>query len=161
MYAPLEEIDRVARPVAARHGLVWTWDTAIRKEDEMMDVSCRVLHELGHSETSTVSMPYESKAGSSPQQKFGSAQTYGMRYSLIAALGLTMADEDVDGDGAQADVETITEAQAADLTALIEETGSDKAKFLAYFGIKALGEMPLDRHPHAIRMLEKKRGVAK
>src|SRR5690625_626300 len=71
-YAPLEEIDRVVRPVAAANGLVWTWDTRI--DDGQMHVTCRVSHEMGHAEEATVSMPLESRAGSSPQQKYGSAQ---------------------------------------------------------------------------------------
>ena len=104
-YAPLDEIDRIARPVASSCGLTWTWDT--RVEGDLLHVTCRVMHVMGHSETTVVSMPVESKAGSSAQQKYGSAQTYGMRYSLIAALGITTADEDMDGAGGE--VEKITE----------------------------------------------------
>ena len=100
-YAPLEEITRVAQPVAAKHGLIWKWDTRI--EGELMHVICRVTHVAGHSEETTVSMPFESKAGSSPQQKYGTAQTYGMRYRLIAALGITTADDDTDGNSPDGD----------------------------------------------------------
>lgn len=160
-YAPLEVIDRVARPVAAEHGLVWTWDTEI--SGEMMHVTCRVLHVFGHSESSTVSMPHESRAGSSPQQKYGAAQTYGMRYSLIAALGLTMADEDNDGNAPDTQPEPITEEQLANLEALISEVGEAKANvpgMLRYFGVEKLSDLPRARNQEAVDVLERKRGKA-
>ncbi|HEX6926797.1 MAG TPA: ERF family protein [Longimicrobiaceae bacterium] len=155
-YAPLEEIDRVARPVAAKHGLTWTWDT--RVDDKLMHVSCRVMHVMGHSETTNVSMPFESKAGSSPQQKYGAAQTYGMRYSLIAALGITTADDDEDGNG-QYSADTITDRQAADLDALIDEVGVDRVKFLRWLGVKELSDLRAADMGRAVKALESKRSA--
>lgn len=155
MYAPLEEIDRVARPIAAKHGLVWTWDTKV--DDALMHISCRVIHVAGHSETTNVSMPYESKAGSSLQQKYGSTQTYGMRYSLIAALGITTVDEDDDGNGTAEEVEFVTEAQAADLEALADEVGVNKPKFLAWLGVESFAVIPAADLKRARTTLEAKR----
>lgn len=154
-YAPLDEIERVARPVAARHGLVWTWDT--RVDDTMMHVTCKLLHVDGHSESATVSMPHESKAGASPQQKYGSTQTYGMRYSLIAALGITTADDDVDGAGAGGEVKRATEEQLADIEALITEVGADRKRFLAFLGIERLEDLPAAKVAQAIQGLQDKR----
>lgn len=153
-YAPLEEIDRVARPVAASFGLAWTWDTKV--EGPLMHVTCRILHELGHSESSTVSMPWESKAGSSPQQKYGSTQTYGMRYSLIAALGLTTADEDVDGQGAS-DVEVISPSQAAELRALLKELAVAEVRITKWARVESIEQLPAARYQEAVRFLEEKR----
>jgi hypothetical protein len=153
MYAPLDEIDRVARPVAAGHGLVWTWNTSV--DDKLMHVTCRLIHVLGHSEETNVSMPYESKAGSSPQQKYGSTQTYGMRYSLIAALGLTTADEDTDGAGSAG--EKISDEQLADLESLLEEVGADRLKFLAFMGTDTLAGILASDYKRAVTALERKR----
>ena len=158
-YAPLEEIDRVAGPVAAAQGLSWIWDTRI--EGDLMHVTCKLFHQDGHTEHATVSMPYESKAGASPQQKYGSTQTYGMRYSLIAALGITSADEDVDGAPGSGGPpsEPITEAQAADLAALISEVGTDQAKLLAYYGAESLAKFPAAELERVTKHLEGKRGT--
>jgi hypothetical protein len=153
-YSPLEEIDRVARPVAARHGLSWIWDTVL--DGQHMHVTCKLLHEDGHMETSTVAMPYESKAGASPQQKYGSTQTYGMRYSLIAALGITTADDDLDGAGPADPGDTITDEQAAVLIEWIETSGADREAFLKYLGIKELDDLPAARFDHALKALERK-----
>ena len=157
-YAPLEEIDRVARPVAAKYGLTWTWDTRI--EGDLMNVVCRVMHIAGHAESTSVAMPFASKAGSSPQQKYGSAQTYGMRYSLIAALGLTMADEDDDGAGGNAgggDEHGLTDDQLANLSALIDEVKADRPRFLRYMGVEKLEDIPSDHYAQAVSALEAKR----
>lgn len=146
-YAPLDEIDRIARPVAAKHGLVWTWNTTV--DEKLMHITCRVIHVDGHAEETVVSMPYESKAGSSPQQKYGSTQTYGMRYSLIAALGITTTDED--WDGAIVEEPTfITEKQAADLSDLLEEHGKNKQKFCAWMKVETLADIPADRYQYAV-----------
>jgi hypothetical protein len=157
-YAPLEEIDRVARPIAAECGLVWTWDT--RLEGELMHVTCRVLHVMGHSEAATVAMPHGSSAGSSPQQKYGSTQTYGMRYSLIAALGITTADEDVDGAeggaGSKAG-EEITPEQEATLRALVREVKANEQKFLDWLQVRSLAVLPASRYAEAVAALEQKR----
>lgn len=154
-YAALEEIDRVARPVATECGLAWTWNTAV--EGEMMHIDCKVIHVMGHSEVSRVTMPLESKAGSSIQQKFGSAQTYGMRYSLVAALGITTADEDLDGASNGSDAPGISDEQAADLEALIQEVGADRAKFLAHIKVKNVADIPAHDLGRIIGLLEQKR----
>lgn len=150
-YADLSEIERVARPVAAKHGLTWTWDT--RVEDDLMHVTCKVQHIDGHSDSSTVSMPHESKAGSSPQQKFGSTQTYGMRYSLIAALGITTADDDVDG-AAAGSTEKITDGQADYLKGLLREGDANVEAFLALYQIASVEEMTLKDFGRAVKDIE-------
>ena len=163
-YAPLEEIDRTIRPIAAEHGLSWTWDTDI--DGTNMRVICRVAHAMGHTEATSVAMPVESRAGSSPQQKYGSAQTYGMRYSLIAAFGLTTADEDVDGNGNGDDdkPETITEKQAADLSDLIESIGADaakvKAEALQFAGVATLAEIPAKLHRRVVAGVKARKAKA-
>ena len=154
MYSPLEEIDRVARPVAAAHGLAWTWDTKI--EGDFMYVTCKLFHVAGHSETSTVPMPWESKAGSSPQQKLGSTQQYGMRYSLIAALGITTADEDLDGNAPDGSGQAITEGEAADLDQKIRESEANRARILEFACVERLEEVQAANLPMLNRLLDEK-----
>ena len=155
MYADIEDIERIARPVASANGLIWTWNTTV--DETLMHVSCKLLHIEGHFEISTVSMPYESKAGASPQQKYAITQTYGMRYSLIAALGITTADADTDGNVPGQEPETITESQAADLKSLAEEVKANLPKFLAYMGVGSMGDIPASDYARAVSALEKKR----
>jgi len=155
MYAGLEDIERIARPVASANGLIWTWNTTV--DETLMHVSCKLLHIEGHFEISTVSMPYESKAGASPQQKYAITQTYGMRYSLIAALGITTADADTDGNVPGQASDKITEGQVADLYALADEVKANLPKFLAYMGVEALSDIPVADYARAVSALERKR----
>ena len=155
MYADIEDIDRIARPIASANGLIWTWDTKV--DATHMHTSCKLLHVDGHSETATVSFPYESKAGASAQQKYSITQTYGMRYSLIAALGITTADADTDGNVPGQASETITDEQVADLTALAQEVKADIPRFLKYMGVAAMGDITTGEYARAKKALEDKR----
>jgi hypothetical protein len=120
-------------------------------------MACVLYHVGGHNRSSSVTMPHESKAGSSPQQKYASTITYLQRYSLIAALGLTMCDEDTDGEHGGPE-DTITEEQAAKLLALITETKSDWDKFLKYANAAALSEIKESRYVGLLAALEGKKG---
>ena len=51
----------------------------------------------------------------------------------------------------------ITDEQAANLAALIEEVGAEAHKFCAFFGIKKPEALPAARFDEAIKMLEKRR----
>ena len=156
MYAALEDIDRIAQPVASAHGLIWTWDTV--NGPERMAVTCKLLHVDGHSESATVEMPYSDNRGPSPQQQFSITQSYGMRYSLIAVLGITTADDDMDGNNAaDDDGDTITEGQVADLYALADEVKANLPKFLKFLGVDGLSDLPASRYGEAKKALEAKR----
>ena len=154
-YSPLDEIDRTVRPFTSKHGLTWTWDTII--DETHMHVICKIQHEDGHSDSAKVSMPYSSNAGASPQQKYGATQMYGMRYSLVAALGITTADEDLDGASGEYG-ESITDGQADYLKGLLHETDADVPKFLKWLGVKSVEEITQKDFPRAIKGLEAKKG---
>lgn len=95
-YAQLGDILEIIRPILGELGLTVTWDTAM--EGNRITVSCKISHELGHTETSgKVSMPLPDDAdrgGSNPLQKVGSAMTYARRYSLLCVTGLCPEDDD-------------------------------------------------------------------
>ena len=53
----------------------------------------------------------------------------------------------------------ITIAQIAQLERLLSETGSDRAKLLAYFGVETLAEIAVTDYPRVVRSLEKRRAA--
>ena len=53
----------------------------------------------------------------------------------------------------------ITIAQIAQIERLLAETGSDKAKLLAYFGVETLAEIAVADYPRVVRSLEKRRAA--
>lgn len=156
-YATLEDIESTIREHASRNGLSWRWGDA-QIEGNLIRVPCIVSHVGGHSESASVPIPFESNAGASPQQKYGISLTYGQRYSLIQAFGLTTAEEDTDADDPGG---PITEGQAASLAALIEEVKMPTERLFKYLGVKSIGEIRQATYPVAVRMVEEKRRAAR
>ena len=53
----------------------------------------------------------------------------------------------------------ITIAQIAQIERLLAETGSDRARLLAYFGVETLAEIAVADYPRVVRSLEKRRAA--
>lgn len=158
-YAALEDITRTIRPILRKHGLSYAWD--VTQGENALVVTCVLRHVDGHEERASFPVPVDSGARMSAAQANGAALTYGRRQSLIAVLGLTTADDDVDGADVGAPSDRITRQQAADLDALIDEVGADRQKFLAWAGVERIEDLPADKYATAVRMLERKRGGAR
>ena len=156
-YAPLEEITRTIRPILRECGLSYSWDVA--QGDGALIVTCVLRHIEGHAERASFPVPVDSGARMSAAQKNGAALTYGRRQSLIAVLGLTTADPDTDAPAVGKSVETITEAQAADLRTLMDEvlTTEDQERFLGWMGVRTVEEVPASEYKRAVRGVEAKR----
>ena len=157
-FAPLDTIARTTRPHLAAQGLSYSWDSVVESGEAV--VTCTLHHVAGHSRTATFRGAIE--GAGSPQmnamQKAGAALTYGQRYSLIQVLGLTTADDDV--DGGQSGGESISEEQLADLESLLEEVKADRARFLEYMGVEAMAGIPATDFRRACKALEQYRKKA-
>lgn len=142
-YASLEDIEATIRPHLGTSGLAYRWsDTTI--DGGSLRMSCVVSHVGGHSISSSATVPIDSKAGCSDQQKMGTAMTYAQRYSLIAALGLTSCDEDNDGNEAPAEV--ITPNQVDVLEALLEKRPQGaKGRMLLMLNVDRMEQVPASR----------------
>ena len=68
-----------------------------------------------------------------------------------------MAAKGIDDDGGKSAIEYITEGQAADINALLEEVGGDKEKFKTHLKINSIEELPAKAYEHAIALIEAKR----
>lgn len=139
-YASLAKIEQTIRPVLLRHGLSYKWDTEYN--DGRMDVIFWLMHEDGHREASRWSCPVEMQAKMNTAQSTASTTTYGKRQSLIAGLGLSTAEDDVDGEATNdAADEVIDKSQLADMTAKMQEvlpTEDEQRKFYGWLK-KAFG----------------------
>lgn len=152
-YAPLEAITRAIRPALRKHGLSYSWD--VEQGDGALIVICILRHVEGHQERASFPVPIDAGARMSPAQANGAALTYGRRQSLVAVLGLTTAD-DTDA-GTPVDDTKITDAQVADLTALCDEVGADRTKFLRFMGVDAFEGIRALDYKRAVEALERKR----
>lgn len=93
-YAPLNEVLNVSRPILAKYGLSVTQST--REENGEILVTTLLIHDSGEW---IEFEPLALKPEKNNPQGFGSAITYGRRYTLSAALGISSEDDD-DGNSA-------------------------------------------------------------
>jgi hypothetical protein len=76
----------------SKHGLSHSWD--VRQEGTRIVVTCRLSHELGHSETVTMEGLADQSGNKNSIQQLGSTVSYLQRYTLKAILGLASVDDD-------------------------------------------------------------------
>lgn len=153
-YADFSAYAKVVDPVLASFGLTYRFRTV---QSDKISVTC-VLTGHGHEEENTLSGPADASGSKNAIQAIGSTLTYLQRYTLVQALGLAASEDD---DGASMGTgSAINDQQRAELDKLLSETSADADKFLAYFGIEFLAELPSKSFAQAKTLLEQKRKVA-
>lgn len=93
-YAPLGDIVAQIKSTLNECGLSFRFE---QSHADGIEVTCVLTHNAGHSERTTMSVQPDTSGSKNSIQAIGSAVTYGQRYTLIGALGITTADEDIDG----------------------------------------------------------------
>ncbi len=150
-YAPLSDIAHQIRDTLQECGL--TYRFKVVDGGDSITVTCIVSHIDGHSEETTMSGTADTSGSKNTIQARGSAVTYLQRYTLIGALGLTTADEDMDG---RVNTETITDDQALDIEARLAHCGADVAKFCKYMKVPAITDIRAADYGKADRALKDK-----
>lgn len=150
-HATLANIVEIAAPALSKHGLSHRWETT--QLEGLVTVACIITHQLGHSERTSLSSAPDTSGAKNAIQAVGSAVTYLQRYTFMAITGLAAQDQDDDGGP----VERLSEKQAADLDALIEEVGANKAAFLKVCKVESLDQILAKNYGDAVKRLEAKR----
>ncbi len=155
-YADLPSVIEALRKPFADNGLAFTHTSP--KEDGSVLV-CTLRHVSGECITSFYPLP----VGAKPQE-YGSALTYGRRYTLSAIAGIA-ADEDDDAELASkrngapvADkVPTLISPQQIQAMAdLMESVNADVQNFLNFASVAKLGEITADNYPGLMNALMEK-----
>lgn len=153
-YEDLASIMNQIGPVLSRHGLSVRYRTTTNL-NEPISVTCIISHSMGHSEENTLMAGRDDSGNKNSIQQIGSTVTYLQRYTLKAALGLAAG---VDDDGVKSDdAGNITEAERQVIMGLIDETGSDIAKFCEALQIESVAAMPVVKFRRAVAMLNAKK----
>lgn len=159
-YASYGALDAAMRPVYTANGFALSFNTE-NPAPEIVRVICRVSHQNGHSRTYQIDMPADGKGAKggdvmTKTHATGSAVSYGMRYLLKMIFNIAVSDKDDDGNAATHSGATINPEQIGTLTELIESVRADKARFLRFFKIEQLAELPSKRFQEAVSMLNAK-----
>ncbi len=153
-FARYEDIDRVTRPLLAEEGFSISFRTEEPTPGSVRVIG-RLAHCMGHALESSVTVPISAPPKATGTQAVGSSVSYGKRYVVVNMLNIICVGEDTDG---QAPPSPITEEQVMNIETLLQDTKSDRAKFLAYVGegIQKVADI-LDRdYERAIKALQAK-----
>lgn len=153
-YAELEDIVEVVRPIAARHGFSFTWESV--SEGGMLTTICIVRHKLGASSRTPFTVPIENPSAMNPQQKSGAALTFAQRRTLLLAFGIVTTETDPASVRA-VDPTPINDDQFTTLQDLLHETKTDSVRFLKHFDIETLPDLPAARYAEAVATLNEKK----
>ncbi len=97
-HATLDNVSTLIGDALAVHGLSHRWDTTQSADGKIM-VTCIVTHTGGHSERVSLMAPADTSGSKNSIQAIASTVTYLERYTLLAATGVAVIDQDNDGKG--------------------------------------------------------------
>jgi hypothetical protein len=119
LYADLDDINAMVRPVMAKYGFGVSFK--IVNTPAGVNITGILMHKGGHREETSMLLPLDAGAGRSAVQSVGSTTTYGKRYVMCALLNITSGD-DKDNDGCKDQVDPlVTPAQARQVQALLDK----------------------------------------
>ncbi len=157
----LAGIEEQVVPILTKFGLSYRYESE-NGVDKPITVTCVLEHVDGHSTRTPLSAGADNGAGKNSLQAIASTVTYLQRYTLKLALGLSVSNNDDDGSRADETTEDgrISEEQAKEIRALIEETNSDTARFCRHMKIEAVPAMLARDFDRAVSALNAKKGNA-
>lgn len=161
-YAALDRIWRTVRPLLTEKGLSVTWHiTAI--QEGVCRIEGELSHRDGHSVTLKRDVPLpEIIRGQNAAQQAGSAETYGKRYALCAALGIVTGED----DDAMKCGQTISAKELTQIHEVLDAIESNKSKkerdkvladLLEWAGVDSLEDLPAGKFKAAMRALDAKK----
>ena len=159
-YAKLERIAKVIKPIYTAEGFATSFTEGESAKDGHIRICGTLMHRAGHERTgyyADVPLDDVGLKGNPNKTKThatGSTLSYGRRYLTCMMFDVATGDDD---DGNSASVPRITEKQAADLQALIDEVGANKVKFLKYFKIEQIEDLAAGAYKNAVQALEEYR----
>jgi hypothetical protein len=157
-YALWEDINEAIKPVLASHGFALSFRSG--QQEGKIVVTGILSHRDGHREETTMHLPVDATGSKNAVQAVGSSTSYGKRYTASALLNLTSRGEDDDGKAGGAKL--ISEEQAGELVAMIQDIGGAKHEalkkgFLKYMKVDAIADIPEAKYADAVAALNAKR----
>lgn len=146
-HASLANVVRKISAELSKHGLSASWRT---QQNGKIVVTCRITHEKGHSEETSLSANADDSGSKNSIQAIGSTITYLERYTLLAMTGL--ATSDMDDDGKSTVEEKLDENKIKIIKKLM--VGVDENKFFEYMGVKKIDDILKSNYTKAKTALE-------
>lgn len=151
-FAKYEDIQSAVKPLLKKHGFHFSAKTNFI--NGALHVTGIVGHALGHSEETTMVLPFDNSGSKNNVQAIGSSVSYGKRYVFCMLFNIATGDDD-DGQGAAQDL-TISDEDAAQIKADLQRTNSDVARFCKTLGVSSVDSMPANLLNKARAMIKAK-----
>ena len=139
-YAELHSVVDAVTPALSRHGLSASWRLT-RDEKDWIEVTCKLEHTGGHSESVSMGGPPDAGGAKNAIQARASSVTYLSRYTLKAITGVAEGGEDDDGNGGapdtRLDLYTLKAAAASTMAELHAIYNEAKVTFKAHPNVDA------------------------
>ncbi len=150
-YATLfNAIDKVT-PKLSEFGLSVAWFHKQTKEE--LTVTCRITHELGYSEETSLTGPHDNTGSKNAIQALGSTNSYLERYTFFALIGTAAKDQDDDGM-ASGPVELIDDKQKSQLVDCLTVLKKTEGSFCRLLKVESLDKLPKTRYQQAMSIIK-------
>lgn len=157
-YGKWEDTDRLIRPVLHGHGFGLSFRT--EEGEGCIYVTAVLAHREGHSEQTTMRLPFDSSGSKNAVQGVGSSLSYGKRYTAGAILNLIYQDDPGDDDGQLAGhvaVERIGDGHLSNLRREMKDLNVSEEKFCRLLKVDQLESLPASQFSTAIEILAHRR----
>lgn len=121
-HASLGNVTKQINKALGEHGLSASWP--LDQGQGGIKVTCVITHELGHSESTSLTAGADSTGSKNTIQAMGSTISYLQRYTILALTGL--ATEDQDDDGQTTEIQYISEKQVSEITDMLNDLYSNQ-----------------------------------
>jgi hypothetical protein len=158
-YATYDALNKTLRPIYIKNGFALSFGTIDGAPAEYVRVVADVSHSAGHSKRYQIDMPADGKGAKggdvmTKTHAVGAGVSYGMRYLLKMIFNVAIGEDDNDGNEV---APTIDKDQILTLEALIEEVDADRSRFLKYWKVNELADIPVSKYKEVVKSLEGKR----
>jgi len=151
-YADLTSVIKAIKQPFADNGLSYTQFPV--NDENGVGVSTRMMHVSGQ----WLEMEYTLPMVKKDPQAAGSCISYARRYSLQAMAGIPTAEDDAESAMLRGDHKNPLSAdQSAQIKAVLEETGTDVAKFCKWLKVSSVDKVLAIHYDRAVAALEAKK----
>lgn len=152
-YGKWEDVQEAIKPIYEAEGFTLSFDNASRDGGGLITTAI-LTHENGVQFRSSISLPLDTSGGKQNIQGMGSTSSYGNRYATRNLFNLIFEGDD--DDGVRGGMKFITDEQSAEVNRLIEETGTNKDKFLETLGLATITNIQLGELSMVLNLLHTK-----
>ena len=151
-YADLTSVIKAIKEPFADNGLSYTQFPVT--DENGMGVCTRLMHVSGQWLEGQFTLPVVKR----DPQAASSSLTYARRVSLSSIAGIPTADDDAESAMLRGDHKNpLTVEQSAQIKALLEETGTDVAKFCKWLKVSSVDNVLAIHYDRAVAALESKK----